>query len=435
MSAVRQINPEMANLLLVPVAILLCWHLLNFFKLYDAFRTKQDSKVTGIMINTFLFQTVLFGAMAYISSRYILAKSFFIFFVLLIGALLIEFLVLSVFFRRMRKQGLRQNVLVVGSGPRAKNFLESVNQHEEWGLNIVGILDGDDKKVGESVMGHKILGTLKDAPDIIHNNIVDEIVFLVPKMWLTKIEELVDFCETEGVRINLAVDHFNLKIAKTQSVNFYGLPMVNCSSDPAMSWHLGLKRLMDIVLSGLALIVFMPLMLLIALAIRLTSEGPVLFTQQRCSLHHRKFAFYKFRTMGVDAESKLAALQKNNEMKGPAFKMTNDPRVTRLGKFLRKTSLDELPQLWNVFRGDMSIVGPRPPIPNEVNRYDSWHRRRLSMRPGLTCLWQISGRNQIVDFDQWMKLDLSYIDRWSIWLDLEIIFKTVPAVLFAKGAK
>jgi len=139
--------------------------------------------------------------------------------------------------------------------------------------------------------------------------------------------------------------------------------------------------------------------------------------------------------MVVDAEDKLKQLEKNNEMKGPAFKMTNDPRVNPLGRFLRKSSLDELPQLWNVLRGDMGIVGPRPPIPSEVNQYDSWHRRRLSMRPGLTCLWQISGRNQIVDFDQWMKLDLNYIDHWSIWLDLKIIFQTVPAVLFTRGAK
>ncbi|MFH0753882.1 MAG: sugar transferase, partial [Candidatus Omnitrophota bacterium] len=198
---------------------------------------------------------------------------------------------------------------------------------------------------------------------------------------------------------------------------------------------LAVKRLMDIVLSGIALVIFSPFLGITALLVKLSSHGPVFFTQDRVSVNGRIFKLYKFRTMVVDAEAKLEELKHLNEMQGPAFKLTNDPRVTPLGKFLRKMSIDELPQLWNVFVGHMSLVGPRPPLPAEVEKYGDWQRRRLSMRPGITCLWQIGGRNRITDVDEWIRLDLRYIDNWSLWLDIKILFKTVPAVLFGIGAK
>jgi lipopolysaccharide/colanic/teichoic acid biosynthesis glycosyltransferase len=179
----------------------------------------------------------------------------------------------------------------------------------------------------------------------------------------------------------------------------------------------------------------MPVFVIIAILIKISSGGPIFFKQLRCGLYGRKFVFYKFRTMIADAESKLKDLAKYNEMNGPVFKMTNDPRITRVGKWLRKFSIDELPQLWNVFKGDMSLVGPRPPLPSEVEQYDIWQRRRLSMRPGITCLWQARGRNKITDFTEWMRLDLEYIDTWSLLLDFKILIKTIPVVLFGTGAK
>ena len=175
-------------------------------------------------------------------------------------------------------------------------------------------------------------------------------------------------------------------------------------------------------------------MLPVAIGIKLTSPGPILFRQKRSGLHGRLFTMYKFRSMVNDAEMLRAELEAFNEMTGPVFKMNQDPRVTPIGKFMRRTSIDEFPQLWNVLVGDMSLVGPRPPIPNEVDKYDPWHRRRLSMKPGLTCLWQISGRNKI-GFDQWMKLDLQYIDNWSLWLDFTILLRTIPVVLSGFGAR
>jgi len=188
------------------------------------------------------------------------------------------------------------------------------------------------------------------------------------------------------------------------------------------------------VLASLLLMVLSPVLVAIAIAIKLDSPGPVLFRQLRCGLHGRTFTFLKFRSMRVDAEALKKQLAPYNEMDGPAFKMTNDPRVTPLGRFLRRTSLDELPQLWNIIRGDMSIVGPRPAVLEEVRQYEPWQRRRLSMKPGLTCLWQVNGRNELT-FEEWMRLDLEYIDNWSLWLDVKIALKTIPAVLFGRGAR
>ena len=194
------------------------------------------------------------------------------------------------------------------------------------------------------------------------------------------------------------------------------------------------KRAVDVLVSGVLLLLLAPAFALIALATRRDSPGPALFRQKRVGLNGREFTFYKFRSMRLGAEAELAALQAQNEMDGPVFKMAKDPRITSLGHFLRKTSLDELPQLWNVFCGEMSLVGPRPPLPAEVRLYEPWQRRRLSVVPGITCTWQVSGRNEI-DFEQWMRLDLAYIDRWSFWGDIGICLQTVPAVLFARGAR
>ena len=225
------------------------------------------------------------------------------------------------------------------------------------------------------------------------------------------------------------------KISSAKYSDFHGVPLLTFESAPTNEWQLAAKRLFDLFLSLMLLIMLSPIFLFVAVAIKFTSKGPVLFRQQRCGLNGRRFRFYKFRTMTEGAEEKLSELIAHNEMSGPVFKMENDPRVTPVGRFLRRFSLDELPQLWNVFLGQMSFVGPRPPLPKEVNRYDNWQRRRLSMKPGLTCLWQVRGRNRISDFNEWMKLDLEYIDNWSLWLDLELFFKTIPAVLLAKGAK
>lgn len=326
------------------------------------------------------------------------------------------------------------NTLIVGTGKRTQKFIELINYNDRE-RKIIGLVDDDSTKLGSNVSGYKVIGALKDVPDILHANVIDEVVFIVPRSWLGKIENVIHVCESEGLRVSVAVDFFEPKIARTDARVLGGLPILTYDSAPTKKVPLLFKRLVDIVVSASALLVLMPSFAIVACFIKTTSTGPLFFKQQRCGLSTRRFMLFKFRTMVIDAEARLAALKSRNEMTGPAFKMENDPRVTPVGRWLRKFSIDELPQLWNVLRGEMSLVGPRPPLPSEVNEYDGWHRRRLSMRPGLTCLWQVSGRNKITNFDRWMKLDLQYIDSWSTWLDIVILAKTIPVVLFGVGAK
>jgi exopolysaccharide biosynthesis polyprenyl glycosylphosphotransferase len=239
---------------------------------------------------------------------------------------------------------------------------------------------------------------------------------------------IAHLCEEEGKIVRVPVDVLDHAFAAGKFEDLDGTPVYSLVSGPDRAVALVVKRAFDMVVATLALIVGAPLLLAIATAIRVRDGSPVLFRQTRIGLHGRQFAMLKFRTMSVDAERRLEEVLQHSEVHGAAFKMTDDPRVTRTGRFLRRSSLDELPQLWNVVRGEMSLVGPRPALPREVDTYDLWHRRRLSMKPGLTGLWQVSARRS-ADFDQWATLDLSYIDRWSLWLDIKILARTVPAAI------
>jgi exopolysaccharide biosynthesis polyprenyl glycosylphosphotransferase len=240
-------------------------------------------------------------------------------------------------------------------------------------------------------------------------------------------------CEEMGIRIRVAMNFFQNRLARIEIEELEGIPFLTFTTTPSNETQLAAKRLLDIVVSVGILGIAAPVITVIAAAIRITSPGSVVFKQKRIGLNGRMFTLYKFRTMIEDAHERRGEIEHLNEMTGPVFKAKDDPRITPVGRFLRKFSLDEIPQLWNVLKGDMSLVGPRPPIPEEVASYHRWHRRRLSMKPGLTCLWQISGRNNI-DFDRWMQLDLQYIDNWSPSLDLKILLRTIPAVLSGKGA-
>jgi exopolysaccharide biosynthesis polyprenyl glycosylphosphotransferase len=239
--------------------------------------------------------------------------------------------------------------------------------------------------------------------------------------------------QEQGVRVRFALNQLSEQGRRVELEEMDGIPILSVLPGPAGHFQLLAKRAIDVAVSAFVLLLALPVLLAIALAVKVTSGGAVLFRQTRSGLNGRVFTLLKFRTMVEDAEARRAELLHLNEMNGPVFKLRRDPRVTALGRFLRRFSLDELPQFWNVFKGDMSLVGPRPPIPEEVARYARWQRRRLSMKPGLTCLWQISGRND-VDFDRWMELDLEYINSWSPSLDFKILLKTIPVVLSGKGA-
>ncbi len=429
--------PFMEYARIFPIFLAIWLALLHFLGMYHSFRIKEVSDILLTIWASVCIGVGIFGASAYLLKFQDFSRVFIICIFFVVGVLTsAEKVLIMSFFRQIRKKGYNfRRILVVGTGPRAQKFMKLIRERGEWGLKIIGLIDEDRRLIGEELSGFRVLGTLSDVPSIAHENAVDEVMFIVPRSWFYKIDKVIAFCETEGIRVHIAVDVFESQFAKPKQTDLEGFLLLTFERTSIKVWQLFLKGVFDIVVSGMLLVLLMPVFVIIAVAITTTSKGPVFFRQTRVGLNGRKFTLYKFRTMVKNAEALLPELMAQNEMEGPVFKMENDPRVTPLGRFLRKYSLDELPQLWNVFTRDMSLVGPRPPIPEEVNKYDSWQRRRLNMRPGITCLWQVQGRNKITNFDEWMRLDLHYIDHWSFIMDLRVMAKTVPAVLFGVGAK
>ena len=280
--------------------------------------------------------------------------------------------------------------------------------------------------------GLEVPGSIENFSDILHTSVVDAVILLPRELPHGQIESCLKQCETEGIEAWLLPDFLRTAIAQVTLDELADEPVLLFSTSPKSPWALMLKRTLDILLSAIAIVLFSPLMLAIAIGIRATSPGPILFAQRRSTIRGRTFKMLKFRTMVQNAEDIRHELDDHNEVTGPVFKIKDDPRITPIGRWLRRYSLDELPQLWNVLKGDMSLVGPRPPIPAEVEEYENWQRRRLSMRSGCTCLWQVGGRNEL-SFEDWMRLDLKYIDTWSLGLDLQILFKTIGTILRGTG--
>jgi len=403
--------------------------------MYRSMRTKTLLEVAWIVIRSASLMVLAFGAIVFLFKLEFVSRLFFVLFLALSSAtILVEKMAVFSLMHYARKQGYNfRRLLIVGTGRRAIHFVNKVNSHPEWGFRIVGIVDYEKEHLNKEFDGLKVIGMLEDLPNILHNDPVDEVIFIVPRDMLSHIEKSIYVCETEGVKATVAVDLFELKVARARQTDLEGIPLITFETTFSGEWQLFIKRALDIIASGLGLIFLSPLFLAVAILIKLTSPGPVFYRQKRAGMNGRKFILYKFRSMYKGAHEKLSELTASNEMQGPVFKMKNDPRITPLGRFLRKLSIDELPQLFNVFVGHMSLVGPRPPLPSEVSQYEPWQRRRLSMRPGITCLWQVSGRNKI-GFEEWMRLDLEYLDNWSLWLDFKILCKTIPVVLFGIGA-
>lgn len=324
-------------------------------------------------------------------------------------------------------------VMVVGTGERAIRLGRDLEQSAHYGVRLRGFLAEASNAPHEITLRvpYKVL-PVADLPAILREHVVDEVVFAVGSESLADLEEIFLLCDEEGVRTRVAVDFFPHVNSTVSLERFGATPLLTFSAAPYDEIRLLVKRMIDVVIAAAGLIVLSPLMALVALLVRVTSPGPAIFRQMRCGLNGRMFVFYKFRSMCQDAEKLRDQLEHLN-VRGTAFKIPQDPRLTPLGRWLRKFSIDEWPQLWNVLRGDMSLVGPRPAVPVEVEQYARWQRRRLRMRPGLTCLWAISGRDS-VDFETWMKMDMQYIDNWSLALDWKILLQTIPRVLTGHGA-
>jgi len=332
------------------------------------------------------------------------------------------------------------NILIIGSKERAVGAINLINSMKEQ-YNIIGCLDINKDRVGKTVKdGIKVIGIVDEIQTLIIKEVVDEVIFAMPMYQIDNIEAYIHLIELMGIKVRIFPDwhihslFYEPKVAQVYFDELNGIPSMVLSSTSNRHRDLLVKLFSDYLVSGIMLLLLSPFLAIIAAMIKIVSPGPVLFKQERVGLNGRIFNVYKFRTMVKDAEKKLEELKALNEADGPAFKIKNDPRIIPvIGKILRKTGLDELPQLLNVFRGEMSLIGPRPPLPSEVAQYNIWHRRRLSMKPGITCIWQIQPNRNDLSFDQWMDLDLEYIDNWSLRLDVEIFFRTIFVMLLGHG--
>lgn len=329
----------------------------------------------------------------------------------------------------------RIRILIVGDDARARRVGRLLDDFKKWGYQRVGYVVREKERSASP--SFKAVCSLDELPGLLESGklVVDEVIFAGTRGGdLESLHEVIRLCEELGIRNRLAADFFPVTTSRISLEFLDNLPLITFSTVPEHHFSLVAKRVLDFAVASCALLVFSPLMVLIAGLIKFTSRGPVFYRQIRHGLYGRRFELVKYRTMVEGAEDRLWEIKHLNEMDGPVFKMRNDPRVTPLGRFLRRYSLDELPQFWNVIKGEMSVVGPRAPLPEEVLHYSKRERRRLSVKPGITCLWQVSGRNDI-DFHRWMALDLEYIDNWSLWLDLRIMLKTIPAVFTGRGAR
>lgn len=339
--------------------------------------------------------------------------------------------------RLLRTHGKNTRVmLVLGTNRRAIEFAKRIQSKPELGYQIHGFVDDAWDGLGAFLgTGNSICCDFAGFRHFLRHHVVDEVAIFVPlRSFYEYASQVVGLCEQHGILIRFDTQIFDLKIAQSGADELDGNAHITAGATPREGWQMFMKRAVDLVLSLTLMVILSPLLAAAALAIKMTSSGPILFRQKRVGINKRQFTMYKFRTMVPDAESLQEMLLQQNEMTGPAFKIKHDPRITPIGAILRKTSIDELPQLLNVLKGDMSLVGPRAMSMRDYQFFDQdWQRRRFSVRPGITCLWQVKGRNN-VPFEKWMEMDMQYIDKWSLWLDFKILARTIPAVIRGTGA-
>ena len=424
--------------------IIIIWYItFSFFGLYESYRNQSFGKIFWNTLKAVVVGFILLSLAMYVFkipyiSRIMLTLFIVIDIILLAISKGIIYRMVTSF--RLKGYNIR-NILIVGSGESIREIANIVGTSMSSGYRILGCLEEEKEKIGEKIVeGIHVIGTLDDLGNIISNQVVDEIIFSKPPESFKNAGECIIRAEEVGIDIRI-LPYWNIKkigfkpsISSIHISDFLGMPTLTLTPTSTKYGELFIKSVLDYALGVIFLVFCLPLFIVVGIAIKLSSKGPILFRQLRSGLNGRQFTVYKFRTMITDAEVKQEEIISLNEADGPVFKIKKDPRVIPyIGTFLRVMSLDELPQLINVLNGEMSLVGPRPPIPDEVEKYDVWQRRRLSMKPGMTCIWQITPNRNDISFEEWMNMDLRYIDNWSLLLDLKILLKTFWIVLLGAG--
>jgi len=409
------------------------WMLSKTLRLNELYRSRPYSVVLFNVMGASVLGAGILGLSVFVFNLYYIGLTPIVYFGAIVTALtFIEKVLIYSYMKGARRKGLNYRTILIVGDKSASTFISQIIKTKEWGYRIAGIIGDEELR---KTHGHSapFLDSNADIDKILAEKTIDEVIYCQEKARMEEIMSLLTSCQEVGVIFRMSSPFFNMLTNKTHLHYFDTTPVLTISNTPMDYLSLKAKAFFDAAVSFGVITFFSPVFLGLALAIKLTSKGPVFFKQKRVGLRGRKFWVYKFRTMVTNAEELKAELMAENEMDGPAFKMTRDPRITGVGHFLRKTSLDELPQFFNVLMGDMSVVGPRPPVPEEVKEYERWQIRRLSMKPGITCVWQVSASRNDVSFEEWMRMDLEYIDSWSLKLDFIIVLKTIRTMLRADG--
>jgi exopolysaccharide biosynthesis polyprenyl glycosylphosphotransferase len=432
----QKAGPLSQSLWLLPAALGVGSALLWGFRTYAAFRSRGAFDHALRVGAVSLAGTVLLFALQAALKQHEFNRSIIALYGAVSGVVLLSFRLaaLGLLGHYTEKGYDRLYVLVAGTGPEAEALAEGLEGVRGAVYQVRGFLSEDPSRKGAAEGRWKVLGTPEELPELAKRDPVDEVYLFPGSRRLEEFRPFLEACEAMGIVVHLRLTPFETLISRLAVSETAGASYLTFSTAPRSGIQLAMKRTMDLAGASLLLALLSPLLLLAALLVKLTSKGPAVFRQERVGMNGRVFTLFKFRTMVQGAELKRQELESKNEMDGPVFKIKADPRITWIGKLLRKTSIDELPQLWNVVKGDMSLVGPRPLPTYEVEKFESWQRRRMSMRPGITCLWQVSGRNRVTCFADWMRLDLQYVDSWSLGLDLKILLLTLPAVFGGRGA-
>lgn len=414
-------------------------YLLAHAGLYSSMRTKKHSQVIVQLLKVHVMGGALSISCIYLVDPAWISRSLlFSFFVLSLLFMVAAKCSMKVLLNYLRRKGYNvRHLLIVRSDDISSQFADTVSAHSEWGLVIAGNVTICDTMVATVNPSPDCIssGDVDALVNICKQKTIDEVVFCVTREMLTMVDTYLETLQEMGVTVRMVIDLYDAPLSRKELTMFHNdIPILTFHSKVFDMEQLFLKRCLDIVGAVIGLFLTALIFPFVAVAIRCESKGPLLFGQIRVGTNGRRFRCWKFRSMFIDAEERKKDLMAHNEMQGAMFKMEDDPRVTRVGKFIRKTSIDELPQFWNVFCGDMSLVGTRPPTPDEVATYENWHRKRISIKPGITGLWQVSGRSQIKDFDEVVRLDIRYVETWTFWLDIKILLKTICVVFAGRGA-